>query len=57
MIKNHQTENQNIDNIFYHLEYFEDFNFDKQFDRIEMGFILEHVDDPLFILNKYKKIH
>jgi len=34
--------------------YFEDFSTDEKFDVIVMGFILEHVDDPLFLLNKYK---
>jgi ubiquinone/menaquinone biosynthesis C-methylase UbiE len=33
--------------------YFEDYNTDKQFDLIEMGFVLEHVEDPYFILEKY----
>ena len=35
--------------------FFEDFETDEKFDVIIMGFILEHVDDPLFILNKFKK--
>ncbi len=35
--------------------YFEDYDTEKQYDIIEMGFILEHVDDPGFILNKFKK--
>jgi len=34
---------------------FEDYNCDKAYDRIIMSFILEHVDDPLFILRKYRK--
>jgi 2-polyprenyl-3-methyl-5-hydroxy-6-metoxy-1,4-benzoquinol methylase len=32
---------------------FEEFITKKKFDAIEMGFILEHVDDPLFIIKKY----
>lgn len=34
--------------------YFEDYQTDLLFDMIEMGFILEHVDDPGLILRKYK---
>lgn len=36
--------------------YFEDFETDKQFDIIEMGFVLEHVDDPSQIVKKYSKM-
>jgi 2-polyprenyl-3-methyl-5-hydroxy-6-metoxy-1,4-benzoquinol methylase len=32
---------------------FEEFTTKKKFDAIEMGFVLEHVDDPLFIIKKY----
>lgn len=35
--------------------FFEDFKPDEQYDLIVMGFILEHVDNPLEILNRYKK--
>lgn len=34
---------------------FEDFDTNEKFDNIIMGFILEHVDDPELIVNKYKK--
>jgi hypothetical protein len=34
--------------------FFEDYTTEKEFDVIEMGFVLEHVDDPFFIINKYK---
>ncbi len=37
------------------LSYFEDFDSDEQFDMIVMGFILEHVDNPAAILQRYKK--
>lgn len=37
------------------LGYFEDFETDEKFDVILMGYVLEHVDDPALILNKYKK--
>jgi len=36
------------------LNYFEQFKTDDTYDAIIMGYILEHVDDPDFILNKYK---
>ncbi|MBY0263995.1 MAG: class I SAM-dependent methyltransferase [Holosporales bacterium] len=35
--------------------YFEDFQTSEKFDVIVMGFVLEHVDDPLLILNHFKK--
>ena len=34
--------------------YFEDFESDEKFDVIVLGFILEHVDDPVAILDKYR---
>ena len=34
--------------------YFEDYEPDERFDVIIMGFILEHVDDPEFLIKKYK---
>ena len=36
------------------LTYFEDFETSEKYDVIEMGFVLEHVDDPQFIINKFK---
>jgi len=35
--------------------FFEDFHTDKRYDLIIMGFILEHVKDPVQIMNYYKK--
>jgi 2-polyprenyl-3-methyl-5-hydroxy-6-metoxy-1,4-benzoquinol methylase len=35
--------------------YFEEFDTEEKFDVIVLGFILEHVDDPILILKKYKK--
>lgn len=35
--------------------YFEIFSTDEKFDLIVMGFILEHVEDPLAIIKRYKK--
>ncbi len=36
------------------LTYFENYESAKKYDIIEMGFVLEHVDDPQEIINKYK---
>ncbi|HVI25742.1 MAG TPA: class I SAM-dependent methyltransferase [Xanthomonadaceae bacterium] len=38
-----------------HHAYFEDISFDRQFDLIEMGFVLEHVDDPGLILRRFRE--
>ncbi|WP_220014376.1 class I SAM-dependent methyltransferase [Bradyrhizobium sp. BR 10289] len=35
--------------------YFEEYDTDERFDLIVMGFVLEHVDDPLLILNRFRK--
>ncbi len=35
--------------------YFEEFDTDERFDLIVMGFVLEHVDDPLLILTRFRK--
>lgn len=43
-------------NVFIFNSFFEEFNSKEKFDVIEMGFILEHVDDPLFILKKFKRL-
>jgi ubiquinone/menaquinone biosynthesis C-methylase UbiE len=37
------------------LDYFETFTPKNSFDVIIMGFVLEHVDDPVLILKRYKK--
>ncbi|MDR7271876.1 SAM-dependent methyltransferase [Pelomonas saccharophila] len=36
--------------------YFENFDTDERFDVIVMGFILEHVDDPRLIIERYKHL-
>ncbi|MFC6380482.1 class I SAM-dependent methyltransferase [Psychrobacter glacincola] len=35
--------------------YFEDFDCDRKFDNIILGHVLEHVDDPVFVLSHIKK--
>lgn len=55
MINQFKEKYKNVQNINLIHSYFEDFQTDILFDRIEMGFILEHVDDPIFILTKFKK--
>ncbi|MCX7063006.1 MAG: methyltransferase domain-containing protein [Proteobacteria bacterium] len=35
--------------------FFEEFASDEQFDAIEMGFVLEHVENPVQLLSKYQK--
>lgn len=35
--------------------YFEDFDTDERFDIIEMGFILEHVEDPGAVLSRFRR--
>lgn len=35
--------------------YFEDFQSDEQFDVVVLGFILEHVDDPILVMKHYRK--
>lgn len=47
-----KEENKNIEVINV---YFEEYNTKERFDAIIMGFVLEHVDDPDFILNKYSE--
>jgi SAM-dependent methyltransferase len=36
--------------------YFEDFESPQRFDAIEMGFVLEHVDDPALIVRQFKTL-
>ncbi len=55
IIDKFQKNPDHQDKIDVILTYFEDFQSDKKYDIIEMGFVLEHVDDPQEIINKYKK--
>ena len=49
--RDHQEHGINIIQTF-----FEDYESEKKFDVIVMGFILEHVEDPLFLLRKYSAL-
>lgn len=37
-------------------DYFETFETDRRFDVIEMGFVLEHVEDPVMIVNRFSRL-
>ncbi|UHQ20004.1 class I SAM-dependent methyltransferase [Lysobacter sp. KIS68-7] len=41
--------------VHVHHAWFEKIEFDQKFDAIEMGFVLEHVDDPALILRRYRE--
>ncbi len=53
IINNFQADNVLPPDVSVVHSLFEDAHFDKSFDAIDMGFILEHVDDPLLVLKKY----
>jgi 2-polyprenyl-3-methyl-5-hydroxy-6-metoxy-1,4-benzoquinol methylase len=53
-IINEFEQNNEKSNIKLFHSYFEDFCSNVKYDSIEMGFILEHVDNPALILNRYK---
>lgn len=53
IIKDFEKKNKN-NKIRLYNSYFENFIPDNKYDSIEMGFILEHVDDPKLIIDKYK---
>lgn len=53
IIKEFEQNNEKSNIKLFH-SYFEDFCSNVKYDSIEMGFILEHVDNPALILNRYK---
>jgi 2-polyprenyl-3-methyl-5-hydroxy-6-metoxy-1,4-benzoquinol methylase len=56
IIDRYRSETFPPPNVTIHHTYFETAEFDAPFDAIEMGFVLEHVDDPGFILRKFRKL-
>jgi 2-polyprenyl-3-methyl-5-hydroxy-6-metoxy-1,4-benzoquinol methylase len=54
IIARYRDETSPPSNVFIHHAYFEDVQFDEPFDAIEMGFVLEHVDDPGLVLRKFR---
>jgi len=55
IIEDYKKEASPPDFVSIHNAYFEDIEFDQPFDLIEMGFVLEHVDDPELILRRYRR--
>ncbi|WP_202844367.1 class I SAM-dependent methyltransferase [Luteimonas saliphila] len=55
IIEAYRTQASPPDFVRLHNAYFEDIEFDQTFDLIEMGFVLEHVDDPELILRRFRK--
>src|SRR5215471_12116044 len=53
LVRQYTGKYPNVDII---LTYFEDFETSERFRSIGMGFILEHVDDPAIILEKYSSL-
>jgi 2-polyprenyl-3-methyl-5-hydroxy-6-metoxy-1,4-benzoquinol methylase len=56
IIERYRSETSPPPSVTVHHTYFETAEFDAPFDAIEMGFVLEHVDDPGFILRKFRKL-
>jgi 2-polyprenyl-3-methyl-5-hydroxy-6-metoxy-1,4-benzoquinol methylase len=56
IISRYRRETMPPPHVTIHHTYFENVHFDQPFDAIEMGFVLEHVDDPGFILRKFRKV-
>jgi 2-polyprenyl-3-methyl-5-hydroxy-6-metoxy-1,4-benzoquinol methylase len=55
IINEFKEKNGAIKNLNVYHSYFEVFESDRQYDAIEMGFVLEHVDDPELVINHFKK--
>lgn len=54
IIARYQAETLPPAHVTIHHTYFEHAHFDLPFDAIEMGFVLEHVDDPGLILRRFR---
>jgi len=55
IINDFQKEIQQSDKIQIANSLFEEFDTNEKFDAIEIGFVLEHVDDPLLLIKQYTK--
>ncbi len=53
LVSRYAGKHPNVDIVF---TYFEDYQTSERFSSIGMGFVLEHVNDPMTILTKYKKL-
>lgn len=49
-------DRKEFSNVCFVHTFFENYETDKNFDVIVLGFVLEHVDDPLLILKKYRSM-
>jgi len=54
IIERYKAESSPPDFVQVHHAWFENVSLDGKFDVIEMGFVLEHVDDPALILRRYR---
>ena len=54
IIARYRAETSPPAHVTIHHTYFEQAHFDRPFDAIEMGFVLEHVDDPGLILRRFR---
>jgi len=54
IITRYRAETSPPAHVTIHHTYFEQAHFDQPFDAIEMGFVLEHVDDPGLILRRFR---
>jgi 2-polyprenyl-3-methyl-5-hydroxy-6-metoxy-1,4-benzoquinol methylase len=56
IIERYRAETSPPSHVTIHHTYFETAELDTPFDAIEMGFVLEHVDDPGLILRKFRNL-